>query len=261
MKITESQLRKIIKQQLNEMSDPTIRAANAGYALVVVGDDRIDQVIIYDPKVFIDAINGDEITHHDLLSVFEASVQASVDSRVDDFSNNMSKVIAATVSKEGSKMGPAAYDCAMWIAQDEEYNQVPKTPEGFAERPPGGLTPDRGSVSSSAKSVWQKYNSRSDIEKFKLDDISEPETKQKWDDSHIHKNDPTLNYTYNIKKEPAGYKQLRKNHRDFLVFLRSPDLKANRNARLIDKNFSDRINLASAEVFYKRYNEPSMDLD
>lgn len=258
MKITESQLRKFVRQQLNEMVDPTIRAAQAGYALVVVGDPEVDHVIIYDPKVLVASINGEEITSYDVIKVFEAAVQACVDSRVDDSANNLSKVITSSVAKEGSKMGPAAYDCAMWIAQDEEYNKIPKSPEGFAVHPPGGLTPDRGSVSASAKSVWQKYKSRPDIDTFRLDDVSEPETPQKWDDSHVYSDASSdmLNYTYTIKKEPAGYKQLRKNHRDFLVFLRSQDLKTNTNARLINKNFNDAINMASAEIFYSRYGEP-----
>ena len=258
MKILESQLRKIIRQQLNEMSDPTTIAARKGLALFVTGDERALEVMIYAPQIFVEAIKDKRSLYNDkifnLFYLFYESLQAHVDVYHAENTNNISSVIRSSVSKELSKTGPAAYDCAMWIGQDEEYKHIEKTPNGFAEEPPGGLTPDRLSVSSSAEKVWGVYNRRPDVDSFKLDNMKNPETDNLWDDSTFHKEKDALNHTYVLKKEPAGYQQLKKNHIEFLRFLRNPGDNANKSvAKAIDFNFSSYMKAAGQHLFYTRY--------
>ena len=261
MKIAESTLRKIIRQQLNEMSDPTTIAARKGLALFVTGDELALEVMIYAPQIFVEAIKDKRpLYNNEISELFYESLQASVDVYHAENTNNISSVIRSSASKELSKTGPAAYDCAMWVGQDEEYKHIEKTPNGFAEEPPGGLTPDRMSVSSAAEKVWGVYNRRPDVDSFKLDDMKNPETDNLWDDSMFHKEKDILNHTYVLKKEPAGYQQLKKNHIEFLRFLRNPGDNANKSlAKTIDFNFSSYMKAAGQNLFYMRYDVSEED--
>lgn len=116
-----------------------------------------------------------------------------------------------------NKYGPILYDIAMSLT------------------PNNTLMPDRGSVSDSASGVWQYYNSkRGDVEKLKLDDISNPKTPPKYDDCYVHgdpyygEGRPHLDFAYRLRRSPA-VKRLQaaniKFIRDMAKYLRSWQVK------------------------------------
>lgn len=91
--------------------------------------------------------------------------------------------VAGSAAEKG--YGPLLYDIVMSIE--------------------GGITSDRGSVSSSAKKLWSYYkNNRPDVKAKPLDDKEKPKTPEKFDDSHIHAGgeESPLNYVYIPSKTP-----------------------------------------------------------
>ena len=215
MIISESKIRKIVRNLLKEeLSDPTIRAAQAGLALCHFVSRRQTFVCLYDPQIIFRGIESDEIKKH---AVIRDSLKAVIElAPADSFDTNGANPITISVAKPNSKMGPAAYECALWIAQKQRFEKVKKDKQGFAETLPGGVTPDRESVSDSAQSVWKNYSSRNDVESYRLDDIDDPVTPNKWDDSFVHKNEHDyLNKSYVLKNEPAKFKELVNNHENF----------------------------------------------
>ena len=87
----------------------------------------------------------------------------------------------------------------------------------------GGLVPDRGSVSSSAKKVWTHYkNDRSDLKTKPLDDKNDPKTPEKFDDSGVHPggDENPLNYAYMTNKSPNA-EGLVSNHKAIEDMLKS----------------------------------------
>lgn len=102
------------------------------------------------------------------------------------------KTVAFVASQPG--YGPLLYDIALSI--------VP------------GLSPDRRKVSTTAKGVWDFYlNNRSDIDKKPYDDIVNPKTPSKEDDSVLfkpNKQDNSLNYAY-FAKNKVDIGSLKKN--------------------------------------------------
>lgn len=58
-----------------------------------------------------------------------------------------------------------------------------------------GLIPDRHEVSNKAKNVWKRYMNRSDVTHKKLDDIDNPRTPEKVDDTVMNYSDD-LNYAF-----------------------------------------------------------------
>ena len=103
------------------------------------------------------------------------------------------KTVAFVAAQPG--YGPLLYDIALTL--------VP------------GLSPDRRSVSTTAKGVWDFYlNNRSDVEKKPYDDKDKPKTKTKVDDSVLFKPktpENSLNYAY-FSKGKLNIKQLEKNY-------------------------------------------------
>lgn len=102
------------------------------------------------------------------------------------------------------KYGPLLYDIVM------------------ADR--GELMPDRGSVTSSARSVWKHYKEkRPDVVSTPLDNIENPQTPSKRDDAPVHFTDPDdfgnfLDSSYHhsgpgpdVNKLKLSYSQLLKN--------------------------------------------------
>jgi len=214
MIISESKIRKIVRNLLKEESyDPTIRAAQAGLALCHFVSRRQTFVCLYDPQIILRGIESNEIKKS---AVIRDSLNAVIElAPADSFDTNGANPITISVAKPNSKMGPTAYECALWIAQKQRFEKVKKDKQGFANSPPGGVTPDRESVSDSAQSVWKKYSLRNDVESYRLDDINDPVTPNKWDDSFVYKQD-YLNKSYVLKNEPAKFKELVNNHENFL---------------------------------------------
>ena len=218
MIISESKIRKIVRNLLKEeLSDPTIRAAQAGLALCHFVSNSFlrnqTHVCLYDPQIILQGITSNDLKK-DL--VIRDSLKAVVELGQPDFyGKNGANPITISVAKPNSKMGPAAYECSLWIAQKQKFEKTKKDKQGFAKSPPGGVTPDRESVSDSAQSVWKKYSLRNDVESYRLDDIDDPVTPHEWDDSSLHKNHDYLNKSYVLKKEPAKFKELVNNHEKF----------------------------------------------
>lgn len=91
--------------------------------------------------------------------------------------------VVKSAAKSG--YGPLMYDLVMFLE--------------------GGLTSDKGSVSSDAKDVWTFYkNNRKDVKKLPLDDIEDPKTPPKIDDSSLYSGGGKnpLNYVYKMTKTP-----------------------------------------------------------
>ena len=112
----------------------------------------------------------------------------------------------------------------------------------------GGLTPDRTSVSDSARGVWRHYKaSRPDVEAKPLDDPERPRTKTKQDDTSRYHGDD------------APFGELPENPLNYAYFLESgaPDVSSlisqHRQAAPILKKY--RINIAdmAGEFFYNKY--------
>ena len=154
-----------------------------------------------------------------------------------------SSAIEFSAAKPG--YGPILYDIAM------SYEK--------------GLTPDRYSVSASAKKVWNFYlKNRSDVKKLPLDDAQNPKTKTKLDDSNLfnpkNKNNP-LNYAYFSTKKVA-VRQLTNNYDKLVVALfnkikkESPEfLKYNRltNFKKFKQRFAKGVEDAGRSFFDSKY--------
>ena len=142
-----------------------------------------------------------------------------------------SGVVTASASERGSKMGPAAYEAAMWYA--------------------GGLTSDRNQTRARARNVWAVYKTRSDsgeIEARQFDDVNNPKTPPEEDDCEMKSdggNSP-MNFSYKHKSKPAGLDEMENNHRTMLSFMEKhgmarPQFEANLR-RLFGYLFEDRYN-------------------
>lgn len=111
----------------------------------------------------------------------------------------------------------------------------------------GGLTCDKLSISDDAAYIWQYYfSNRKDVEKKLLDDINEPRTPEKFDDSTVFKQsskydyskDP-LNYAY-FPKTKLNTSTLINNHEVFISWIKKnlPDLDIIANAnRFFDRKY------------------------
>ncbi len=86
----------------------------------------------------------------------------------------------------------------------------------------GGLFPDRGSTSQAARGVWQKYLSRSDVEKKPFDDPKNPKTPDKIDDmvpargTTYDGDEAYLNQAYDAPGDASGRSGLMQAHQTFV---------------------------------------------
>lgn len=86
----------------------------------------------------------------------------------------------------------------------------------------GGLFPDRGSTSSAARNVWQKYAARADVEKKPFDDAKNPKTPDKMDDCELARgttldgDEAYLNQAYDAPGDASGRSGLMQAHQAFL---------------------------------------------
>ena len=134
----------------------------------------------------------------------------------------------APISAAEKGYGPLLYDIAMAGEQ--------------------GLMPDRDGVSPDATRVWQKYRDRPDVTSKLLDDINNPKTPPKIDDtSRLYPDDEEnpLNYAYFIKSMP-NTAQLRGNDvaaRKFLAQLLGSD----------PNEVASNISASGEDYFHERY--------
>jgi len=87
----------------------------------------------------------------------------------------------------------------------------------------GGLFPDRGSTSSAARVVWQKYGQRADVVKKKFDDEKNPKTPDPADDCSMARgttmdgDEAYLNQAYDAPGDASGRSGFMTKHKEFLA--------------------------------------------
>lgn len=209
-------IKNYIKQVLLEQEKYFKQASESKYAFARY--DRLDatdeeEFYVYDATAFEQFLEHLENNHADINSL----TSFDLEDFYEDFKKQYNKPILisfvgimgmqykcydhaqvrSSAAVNGSKMGIVAYDAAMFYAT-QDY---------------GGLFPDRESLSGAAKSVWKKYDARTDIEKLKFDDIKNPKTPPLEDDCDVYdENDEYLNYSYVMKKKPQHLDVLEQNH-------------------------------------------------
>ena len=213
--MTHSLLRSLIRETLLQESDsPTARAAAAGYA-VARGESDATIVMIYSPKILFEILDGLDDPKNIKLAVRDSLLETSIvrsavgyrsadDSPWADVpsgpcwdSGIVSYAVSANDDPDLPRVGPAAYEAAMWYSKDHT------------------LAPDRESVSSSAERVWSRYSGRvgKGVDAFEFDDKYDPKTPEPDDDCWLHDSD-ALNHAYTLDAKPAGLDSLEKKHKE-----------------------------------------------
>ena len=217
--MTHSLLRSLIRETLLQESDsPTARVAAAGYAVAKVNQSYTATVVmIYSPKILFEILDGlddpssENIKHAVRDSLLETSiVRSAVGYRSADDSPSaaeargpcwdsgiVSYAVSANDDPDLPRVGPAAYEAAMWYSKDHT------------------LAPDRESVSSSAERVWSRYSGRvgKGVDALEFDDKYDPKTPELEDDCWLHDSD-ALNHAYALDAKPAGLDSLEKKHKE-----------------------------------------------
>jgi hypothetical protein len=198
MRITETLLRKIIREVLlPESVSPTATAAAMGMAVCLTKG----YVIIYDPKILISAIENVQDLE-EIPGVIESTLEDEPVVRAGvRYSHssaggpcNRSGIVMQSASWEGSRMGPAAYEAAMWYA--------------------GGLASDREETSRSAGRVWKRYKNRAEdgeLESIPFDNIEDPKTPPIEDDC-VMQDKLWLNSSYRLWEKPEGLAEMEARH-------------------------------------------------
>jgi hypothetical protein len=211
---------------LNE-SSPIDKALGKGLGLTVSmrGDNGF--VVVYDAKKILDKIEfyknnyPDKLSEpHMIMDILDGygsiDVVAGVKfakPRYDKGECNNSFEVTNSASKKDSKLGPAAYEAALFYLD--------------------GLSPDRMVVKPGADKVWSIYNKRADskeVEKKPFDDIDSDQKRtpdDTSDDCVLHKGKDHLNYSYDIQSKPSGLKELEDNHVKVLATLAQLGVKQN----------------------------------
>lgn len=226
MRSTEIQLRRLIRETLLSES-PTARAAAAGLALLAWSRGKTSGVIIYSPDVLFELIdnlvidlNGEtpDVTEirkvirdslHETCVVRSAVSYASPPSHAPCWGAEIVQYSVSAddgLSRDG-KMGPAAYDAAMWYAHAHS------------------LAPDRSLVSTSAERVWKRYSQRAeggDVIELPFDDLENPKTPEPADDCYVYgPSRQSLDSAYYLKSKPDGLASLEQRHSETIEKLYS----------------------------------------
>jgi len=199
------------RQYLNE-NNPLDKAVGKGLGVHLSMQKDHGIVVVYDAKKILDSIEFwkkyepsnladptrimDILDGYAIIDVVAGVRFAKPDSNKGECNNALEVTYSA--SKENSKLGPTAYEAAMYYVD--------------------GLTPDRVSVSHAAAKVWKIYNKRADsqgVEKEPFDDYNSDQKKtpdDTSDDCALHNNRYPLNYSYDIESKPSGLQELEDNH-------------------------------------------------
>lgn len=228
-------LKQFVEMILNESSSQVPNASKKSLASFLKKKGSHNDVVVYDPSVL-----------KKIIDLQKSDIQKSKRIWISEYEKKISEYVVLSgmrfgppqqdagqswgalevyfsVSRPGSKMGPVAYDIAMYYATK------------FA----GGLMSDRYSVTDSAKSIWKKFkDSREDVEKKKFDNKDDPKTEPKIDDSK-HQEDDVLNYDYQLQEKPHGLDQLEANHQKVLEYFKSLGGDTSVLENLIIDNFSN----------------------
>ncbi len=173
----------ILEKYVRAIISEALTAAEAEQRKLAVSITKVDDVrgaalsyALYDPNAVIDLMKS--ATSDDYSPPTAEQVEEMLPAYLIVVSHddcNKALEVVNSVAKKGS--GPFLYDMIM-----SDSN--------------GGIMPDRGSVSNSAKNVWNVYyNKRSDVKKKPLDDKKNPKTEPKEDDCAVH-GDKTLDNAY-----------------------------------------------------------------
>lgn len=226
---------------LNE-NNPIAKAVGKGLAISTQIRRGQGVVVVYDAQKIIDTFEF--YKKHKPESISEPYMVIDILSRNIDvlagvrFSKprynrgecNNSYEVTNSASKENSKLGPTAYEAALFYLN--------------------GLSPDRMVVKPGAEKVWSIYNKRADseeVEKKPFDDL-DSDQKQTPDDTSddclLHKGKDHLNYSYDIDSKPSGLKELEDNHVKVLITLSQLGVKQNtflfRLSNIFDHLFTSR---------------------
>ena len=202
---------------LNE-SNPIDKALGKGLGLAVKMEDYDNGfVVIYDAKRILSNIEFYKKYEPDkILDILDGYGKIDVVAGVrfgkpmNDYHHdrglcNNSFEVTNSASKKDSKLGPAAYEAALYYLD--------------------GLTSDRIVVKPGADKVWSIYSKRADsqeVEKEPFDDINSDQKRtpdDTWDDCILHKDRDHLNYSYDIESKPTGLQELEDNHVKVLTAL------------------------------------------
>lgn len=177
-------------RSLHEKAASIADARKRGLALYI-GHSRYGKTyMLYDADKLLDYVSDPKFIENPFvtnlgLKLAKICAMASIETSPKTLGKkwNASEIVTSA-AQEG--YGPLLYDIVMELEN--------------------GLMADRSNVSPSAKKVWAYYlNNRKDVEPKELDDIENPKTKTKKDDSQVFDGGTKnpLNYAYFIKKGPA----------------------------------------------------------
>lgn len=186
-----SLLRKFIRATLNEAPVLAKQAISSGLAMMQekAGGDGII-VILYNPAVCLKGLmkvsgesseyDSDEDVDTSIRSAFEESIVGYL--KLVDAVDSCNGALEVAFSAATKGYGPLLYDIGMSLA-------------------PHGIISDRGSVSKSAQSIWQQYNTRGSgvhghVYKKPLDDRNDPKTPDPSDDCDVSTSNDALNFSY-----------------------------------------------------------------
>ncbi len=176
-----------MKKRLHEVAIGVQQAQAQGLALKAVGS----VMVLYDPKGLLAGLQSDEQDADELSSSIYGFLEVKQPGGKDKCWN---AYMVRTVAAQNG-YGPLMYDMAMQVY--------------------GRIMPDRNQVTPAAAAIWKYYiEKRGDVEKFKFDDVTAPETPDTQDDCTLHYDNPELNYA--IGGGGQDVSGLRKNHEEFI---------------------------------------------
>lgn len=222
-------LREVIRNILVEAAMTTANASNSGLALMRATDKQgRNTYILYEPSIVEQMITSGDIRYDQIAKGIVGYI--SVRPHQGECWN--AGEVKLSAAQKG--YGPLMYQIAM---------------TDFA----GGLFPDRGSTSTAARTVWQKYVQRGDVEKMPFDDVKNPKTPDPADDCSLASgtslNDETafLNQAYDAPGDASGRSNLMAAHAQFIANMEAKGFKKNVVESTIE-NVGD-------EYFSARYRE------
>ena len=209
-----------MRRYIREAAVSYQQAASQGLALF----NKDGRFVLYDPNGMLRALqtrNPEEQSYSEMDAALANNIYGYIEladvPRGEAWGASMVRQSAA---KKG--YGPFMYDIALTLA--------------------GSIVSDREKVSPAAEKVWQGYQKRSDVKKYPLDDITDPQTPTEVDDGDVFQGRDALNYAYSGANVNA--QSLKSNHEKFLS-----------SASSIfdgDKSYVDDALEAAADAFFRR---------
>jgi hypothetical protein len=176
-----------MKRKLNEAAVNVDQAKAKGLALRAVGPT----MVLYDPTAMLANLEQQDPDPDQLAD----NVFGFIEVKPSSGKSKCWDAYMVRSSAAQSGYGPLMYDMAMAIY--------------------GKIMPDRNQVTSSAEALWKYYvEKRTDVKKYKFDDVTAPETEDPQDDCNIHYDRDALNFA--ISDGAPDVSALRRNHQNFM---------------------------------------------